>query len=181
MSKPKKAAGLSAKQRAFVEAYFQTGEHGRWNATEAARIAGYAHPNKQGPRLLVNVGIKAAIERRLAEMKMDADEVLIRLAETARFDPLQFMEVNETDAGEQLVYIDLVAIKKAGLGSVVKKISYDKYGRMVVEFHDSQAAQRLIGQHHKLFTQRHEVESPQLAPLPDILKDLIGKVYGGQS
>lgn len=49
-------SSLSAKQRAFVDAYLLTK-----NATEAARQAGYAHPNSQGPRLLLNVRVKAAI------------------------------------------------------------------------------------------------------------------------
>jgi hypothetical protein len=127
--------------------------------------------------LLVHVGIQAAIKARLAEMHLSADEVLTKLGQTARFDPLQFLDFNEL--GE--VNIDLAAIRNAGLGGVVRKIAYDKNGRLAVEFHDSQAAQKLIGQHHKLFTQRHEVETPDLAPLPDLLKDLIAKVYGGDN
>jgi phage terminase small subunit len=43
---------LNPRQRAFAEHYAASG-----NATEAARLAGYAEPNKQGPRLLVNVGV----------------------------------------------------------------------------------------------------------------------------
>jgi phage terminase small subunit len=48
---------LTPKQRVFVLAYLED-----LNATDAARRAGYAHPNKQGPRMLVNVGISNAIE-----------------------------------------------------------------------------------------------------------------------
>lgn len=47
-------AQLTAKQLMFVSAYVGAANG---NATEAARIAGYAEPNKQGPRLLVNVGV----------------------------------------------------------------------------------------------------------------------------
>lgn len=58
--------GLTARQQAFVAAYI--GE-ARYNATKAARIAGYSHPNKQGPALLVNLGIREAIDAHLAEVK----------------------------------------------------------------------------------------------------------------
>lgn len=50
---------MTGKQRKFVEAYMASG-----NATEAARQAGYAHPNTAGPRLLVNDGIAAELEER---------------------------------------------------------------------------------------------------------------------
>lgn len=48
---------LTPKQKAFAEHYAACG-----NATESARLAGYAEPNKQGPRLLVNVGVAEYIE-----------------------------------------------------------------------------------------------------------------------
>ena len=59
-------ANISPKQRVFVSAYL--GEANR-NATEAARIAGYAHPNKQGPALLVNLGVREAIDEQIAEIE----------------------------------------------------------------------------------------------------------------
>lgn len=59
-------AGLSPKQQVFVSAYI--GEANR-NATEAARIAGYAHAHVQGPRLLAKVSVQAAIDAHLAEIK----------------------------------------------------------------------------------------------------------------
>jgi hypothetical protein len=173
---------MGPKQQAFVEAYLATGGednwNARWNATRAADAAGYKHPRQAGSRLLSNVDIQAAIKARLDEMKMGADEVLVGLAEQARFDPLRFMTAAENPEGGQWVYIDLAAIKAAGLGQVVKKISYDKNERLVVEFHDAQRARQLIGQHHKLFTQRHELDMPELAPLPELLSQLIDKVYG---
>lgn len=144
---PAKPKRLNRKQQVFVEEYLKC-----WNASEAARRAGYkGKANVVGPRLLANVSIQAAIEARLDELKMGADEVLIRLAEQARFDPLKFATINEDK-----VYIDLAELKRAGLGSIVKKIAYDKFGNLVVEFHDAQAAQRLIGQHHRLFATRNE-------------------------
>lgn len=71
---------LSAKQERFVAEYLSN----RGNATDAAAAAGYAHPNKQGPRLLVNVGIAAAISRAQADRtertNISMDYVIQRLA-----------------------------------------------------------------------------------------------------
>jgi hypothetical protein len=78
------------KQRVFVEEYLQC-----WNATEAARRAGYAHPNTQGPRLLVNVSIRELIDRRLREKQASADEALVIIAEQMRADIGVFYKIVE--------------------------------------------------------------------------------------
>jgi phage terminase small subunit len=57
---------MNPKQQVFVSAYIGAAKK---NATEAARIAGYAQPHSQGPRLLENVGVKAAIEAHLASIE----------------------------------------------------------------------------------------------------------------
>jgi hypothetical protein len=155
---------LPPKRRAFVDAYLRL-----WNGAAAGREAGYAHPDRQAYRLLRNVEIRAAIEERLAELKMGADEVLIGLAEQARFDPLRFMNENGG--------IDLSKIKAAGLGSLVKKIYWDKLGHRVVEFHDAQRARQLIGQHHKLFTHRLETLSVDFSKLTD---DQLERISAGE-
>jgi phage terminase small subunit len=54
---------LSLKQERFVDEYMID-----LNATAAAERAEYKHPNKQGPRLLVNVGVQEAIAERRAEL-----------------------------------------------------------------------------------------------------------------
>jgi phage terminase small subunit len=61
--------GLTPKQERFVEAYCGPAEG---NATEAARRAGYANANTQGPRLLVNEGVKQEILRLSARSRKDA-------------------------------------------------------------------------------------------------------------
>lgn len=63
------ANGLSPKQEAFISAYLGSC---RFNATKAAEVAGYADPNTQGPRLLVNVGIKDRIAIWRDEVKESA-------------------------------------------------------------------------------------------------------------
>jgi phage terminase small subunit len=71
---------ITAKQERFVAEYLSNGH----NATEAAKTSGYAHPNSQGPRLLVNVGIASAIASAQAERtkrtNIDMDYVIQRLA-----------------------------------------------------------------------------------------------------
>lgn len=97
------AEGLTDKQRAFIDFYFVCG----FNATEAARRAGYAHPNKQGPALLVNLGIRAEISRRFAEIAMPADEVLARIGEVARADMGDFLRVDEEEVTLNWSLIDI--------------------------------------------------------------------------
>ena len=74
---------LTEKQKRFVDYYVSTG-----NATEAAREAGYKHPNKVGPENLVKLGIKEAIDARLKELESsriaDAKEVLEYLTKAMR-------------------------------------------------------------------------------------------------
>src|SRR3989304_6948210 len=94
--------GLSRKQRVFVDAYLEI-----WNATEAARRAGYAEhtARQQGSRLLTNVDIAQELERRIEELTMSANEVLVRMAAQARADVGEFMD----DLGN----VDVAAIKRS--------------------------------------------------------------------
>ena len=56
----KAGEGMTGRQRAFVAAYL--GE-ARYNATAAARMAGYRWPNKVGPVLLHHPRVGPIIER----------------------------------------------------------------------------------------------------------------------
>ena len=88
------AKKLTLKQRAFVEAYLDS-----WNATRAARRAGY----RGNSRTLANIGwenirkhkISAEIERRISEMAMSADEVLLRLGQHVHFLPISRMSYEQ--------------------------------------------------------------------------------------
>lgn len=134
---------LSNKQRVFVEEYLAC-----WNATEAARRAGYAHANVQGSQLLANLSIKEAIQARIAEKAMTADEVLLRLADHARSTMADFVN----DAGD----LDLRAAKQKGKLHLVKTYAVtDKSER--IELYDAQAALVHLGRHHGLFVDRQEV------------------------
>lgn len=76
---------LTPKQERFVEEYLID-----LNATQAAVRAGYANPNKQGPRLLVNDGVSSAIakgrERQSKSSGVDAQIVIQGLLKEAKGD-----------------------------------------------------------------------------------------------
>lgn len=137
--------GLSRRQRAFVEYYLQI-----WNATEAAKRAGYSErtARQQGSRLLSNVDIQARIAERLDELKMSADEVLIRLGQQARGDYARYIEISIF--GHPM--LDLEAMAADGNLHLVKRWKYDGEGRLEVEFYDAQSALVQLGRHHQLFT-----------------------------
>jgi phage terminase small subunit len=79
---------LSAKQRTFIDEYVQT-----WNATQAAISAGYSQKTAYsiGWENLRKPEIKKAIQQRLQESAMSADEALMRLADMARGDMADFV------------------------------------------------------------------------------------------
>lgn len=149
------ATQLNVKQQAFIEHYLIC-----WSATEAAKRAGYSvkTAHSQGPRLLANAGVKAAIAGRIAELKASADEVLMRLAAHSRGSIADFL----TEAGD----IDLTAARAAGKLHLIKKIKRttrtdDKdglYTTVEIELYDAQAATVQLGRYHKLFVDRVEVE-----------------------
>jgi hypothetical protein len=139
---------LRKKQRAFIEHYLQC-----WNASEAARRAGYSERTAAsiGHENLTKPEIAAAIQARLDELKMSADEVLLRLSEHARASIEDFVTIDE-QSGEAC--LDLARAEAAGTLHLIKKLWQDKDGRWRVELVDSQAALALLGKHHLLFIER---------------------------
>jgi hypothetical protein len=154
---------LSNRQLVFVEEYLTC-----WNASEAARRAGYTgKPDVIGARLLGNVSIKERVERRIAEKAMGADEVLLRLAEQARANITDFIEpepkavtIGRGDDADTIMIdsasLDWEALRKRG--HLVKRISFNQYGP-VIEMVDGQAALVNLGRHFKLFTYKVEQET----------------------
>lgn len=76
---------LTNKQKAFIDAYCGASN---FNATDAARRAGYKHPNKQGPETLVKLGSQIAERMEMLKEKsgssiMDQQEVAQRLSSFA--------------------------------------------------------------------------------------------------
>lgn len=149
----KQSRPLRKQQQVFVEEYLRC-----WNASEAARKAGYrGRPNTIGTRLLSNVVIAAEIQARLAELKLGSDEVLTRLGKQARGSLAPFIH----QAGERVI-IDLDTEEARENIDLIKKLktkrrsggrgdgSWTEY-EVEIELHDPQAALVHIGRHHGLF------------------------------
>jgi hypothetical protein len=137
--------GLTNKRRVFIEEYLKC-----WNATEAARLAGYKNPNKMGPRL-VKVGIvQDSIQRRLDEKAMGANEVIARLGDHARGSMEFFI-----DPGVPGGMLDLEKAARLGLLHLIKSVSWTRQG-VKIELYDAQSALVHLGRHHGVFTDRVE-------------------------
>lgn len=146
---------LTAKERAFIEYYLTC-----WNGAEAARLAGYSErtAKEQASRLLTKVNVQEAIQARLAELKMSADEVLTRLTDHARSSMKPFIR---RSASGDLRGFDLSddkplhLIHKVSLTTRTMKDDVTEE-KVALELYDAQAALALLGKHHKLFTEKIE-------------------------
>ena len=135
---------LTKKRRVFIEEYLRC-----WNGAEAARRAGYKHPRNQASYLLTILNIQEEIERRIEELAMQADEVLLRLAEQARGLSSEYF----TPSGK----LDVAAIVADDKTHLIKKTKQTKYG-LEVELYDAQHALVDIGRALGLFKDRLIVE-----------------------
>jgi len=146
---------LSSRQRAFIEQYLRC-----WNGAEAARCAGYAEKSaaQQASRLLTIDKVQQAIAARLAELKMGADEVLVRLSEQARASMADFVSP-DTDS------ISLIKAEAAGKLHLIKKFTHtvsEKSENTSIELYDAQAALVQLGRAHGLFLDRTDVRVDEL-------------------
>lgn len=145
---------LTNQQKMFVEAYLANGS----NATKAAISAGYSEKTaySSGNRLLKIPKIQAHIDQRVSDVAMTANEVLAELAAIAREDWKEFLEVRRDKDGEVI----------------------DATFRLT----DKLKALELVGKHHKLFTDRHELSAPGGQPLfPKDISHTINAIYGNLS
>jgi hypothetical protein len=165
---------LTRRQRLFVEFYLQT-----WNATEAARLAGYREPNKQGPRLLVNVGIREQAEKRIARLNQHADADIrqfFKVQERWTEHPLPSDEILGEEEREmpvgfdgeimtkvfylvRRIVLDMHAIMDPTKSRLIKEYTDSPKDGIRVRIHDSQAALVLLGKHRQLFTDKLDVTS----------------------
>lgn len=133
------------KQQAFINHYLQC-----WNATEAARRADYSERSIRqiASENLSKPDIRAEIDRRIKEMTMSADEVLIRLSKQARADMADFLEIYP---GGRLGTIDLEKAHAAHKLDLIKDFKVTEKGGIEIKLHDAQAALVHIGKHYGLF------------------------------
>ena len=144
------ASGFTDLQQEFVNAYLGIAN---FNATEAARIAGYKGNGntlaQRGHELVRNSKVAAEIKVRLQASAMSANELLKILGNKARGESLIAKYL--TPDG-----VDVETMLKDGHGNLIKSMKPSKYG-MIIEFVDSLKSQELIGRHLAMFTDKSEV------------------------
>ena len=139
--------GLTNKQRVFVDEYLKC-----FNATQAALRAGYSERTaySSGARLLKDVEISGIIQDRLQEIHMSADEALALLADQARGDLGEFMDVSQMGFNLQLLDDEgnrkntrvIKKIKQKTTTFIAKKESDEdrEVHEVEIELYDAQAA-----------------------------------------
>jgi hypothetical protein len=176
------AANLTGKQQAFINFYL--GE-ARFNATEAARLAGYEGNDQTlgqvGYENLRKPEIASEINSRINEAAMSANEVLGRLSQIARGEVADFLD----EDGK----FDLKTARKLKKAGLLKKLKSKRTFKQVdsitegdeesretletalvyeeVEFqlYSAHEALRDLGKYHKLFNDRHEVSGLTGGPI----------------
>jgi hypothetical protein len=137
---------LTNKQRAFVEHYLGDAQ---WNATEAASLAGYAHPQQQGSRLLSNVVVKQQIADRLCAMGAATEALMARWLMRIEADISPFVK----DSG-----LSLQALKDAGLGHLIKGVRVTQHATNF-ELRDPDKAEELLARHLGMFPSKVEMQA----------------------
>lgn len=135
---------LTKKQVVFVEEFLRT-----WKPAEAARAAGYKHPDVQGSQTLKRPLIAEYIDRRMAEISMETNEVLTRLTQQARLNMGDFL-IFEGDK----IKLNQKIVKEYGY--LIKGLSYSRSGAPILQLHDAQAALTLIGKARRMFVEQIE-------------------------
>lgn len=145
---------LTYKQRAFVEHFLASGD-AQWNATEAAKLAGY----KGTRNTLAGVGcqnlrkpqIQEQIRRRLQEMGATTEELVQRWLARVRVDISPFVGRNG---------LDVEALKAAGLGYLIKGVRETKNATTIL-LRDPDVAEDRLARHLGMFTDSMRVEYPE--------------------
>ena len=177
---------LTNRNRAFCREYVKD-----WNATRSAAAVGYSEKTAYsiGSRLLKKVEVAAEISRLVAELAMGPAEVLQRLADQARGDIAQVMDVSSMGFS-----LNMQAAKDAGLSKLIKKVrqtTITKIARkpsdddeerttLEIELYDAQAALVHLGRHHGLFTDTLKLEgSLNVTNLQQVLDTAYGSDNAG--
>src|SRR5690625_250428 len=154
------AMKLNRRQQLFVDEYIVD-----LNATQAAIRAGYSErtARQQAQRLLTNVVIEKAIEKRMKEktdeLIMKQDEILVRLSEQARREAIDYQ---------------VVLVEKPIYNDDGKFVGVEKKPEVVeVPTRNSDAIRALeqLGKRYGMWTDKHEVEHK----LPTFIDDVPDK------
>lgn len=173
---------MSSKHQQFVNEYLKC-----WNATRAY-MAVYPKVSESSARrlssnLLTNVDIKAAIQERIDENAMSANEIVQRLGRHARGSLSEFITVSDEDWS-----VDLQKAQKSENLDLLKKITRtektfkikDKEETTVIttiELHDVQNALTLLGKNQGLFSDQIKITNELERALDLLEKNLDDDTY----
>jgi phage terminase small subunit len=150
--------GLPPKQATFVKEYLVD-----LNATQAAIRAGYSArtAHAQGPRLLGNVGVAAAIasatQARSERTLITADRVLEEIAAIAFAHMGQYAEWG----GESVTLKDSQTVDPRAVAEVSQKVT--RSGNNVgIKLHDKLGALEKLGKHLGMWTDKGEADDRSL-------------------
>lgn len=175
---------LTAKQKRFADEYLID-----LNATQAAIRAGYSKgtADKQGPRLLSDPGVKAAIDaakiRRTEKTEIDAERVLEEIAAMAFYDPAELIGVSreladgeECSDGDGIISFNGKRYSVSGITSpahiaglpenVRRAIigwSWDRNENFTLKLADKSKALDQLARHLSLYNDRIEVGTDTLS------------------
>jgi len=138
---------LTEKEQIFVERYLT-----HWNGARAAREAGYSFDNasnasRAAMELRNKPYIKNAIDERIRNICMDANEALGRLAAMARGDIMDFL--SKDDRGNW--HVDLDKAKRSGKSFLIKSYRQPRLGPAEIELYSASDALDKICRHLNLF------------------------------
>lgn len=177
---------MNVRHQQFVNEYLKT-----WNATTAYLRsypnASYETAGRNGHVLLKNTEISEAIQQRITENAMSADEVLARLGDHARGSMGDFVRVTDNKP-----VFDFQSASDNGRLHLVKRLktktkTYVQSGdeddessvnEVDVEFelYDAQAALVHLGRHHKLFTDRTETDATITHDVSDPVRQILSRI-----
>jgi phage terminase small subunit len=155
--------GLTRKQKRFIEEYTVD-----FNATQAAIRAGYSERTARaiGSENLTKPDIEAAIQERINNLAMKADEVFIRLSDMARADVGDFMDIESMSFN-----LSLEKAKELGLTHLIKKVKQrttitqkkdgdeEEQHWIEIELHDSQSALDKLARIHGAYNDKFDITS----------------------
>lgn len=163
MAENQNSQRLSAKRQRFVNEYLKD-----LNATQAAIRAGYSEKTAhvQGPRLLGNVSIKAAVDaaiaRRNKRLEVSQDKVVRELAKIGLADIKDYLsyrtektQVGVDEEGNPIFdyqpIIEMIHSDDAD-GTVIQEVSLSQKGVFSFKLADKMKALELLGRHLGMFT-----------------------------
>jgi phage terminase small subunit len=159
---------LAPKQARFVEEYLVD-----LNATQAAIRAGYKHPDVQGPRLLGNVRVAAAIQARRAKLskkiEVTQERVLQELARIA-FSDTRDLFVWDEESAAYVPSKNLTDDQAAAIAGVeaetIRTVNEDGTVETKIKLklrtYDKKGALDSLAKHLGMFVERHELTAALL-------------------